>query len=99
MGIAKTGVLRDDAVRLRLRCPKSERSGPCRGRVKLLSPKRHHMLAAGTFHIRAGRKATVLLRGRAIPRRAGRALARVRGADMLGNRRNVSATVRLRRNR
>jgi hypothetical protein len=99
MGVARTGLLRDDAVRLRLRCPKSERSGPCRGRVKLLATKRHRVLAAGFFRIGAGRKATVLLKGRKLPRRAGRALARVRGADMLGNRRTVSATVRLRRSR
>lgn len=98
IGVARTGVLRDDAVRLRLRCPKSERSGPCRGRVKLLSSKRGRVLAAGSFRIGAGRKATVLLKGRK-PSRAGRALARVRGADMLGNRRTVSAAVRLRRGR
>jgi hypothetical protein len=99
MGIARVGVLRDDVVRLRLRCPKSERSGPCRGRVKLLSAKRQRVFARGTFRIGAGRKATVLLRGRAIPRRAGRALVRVRGADMLGNRRTLSSIVRLRRAR
>jgi hypothetical protein len=97
MGVAKKAVLGKGTVRLRLRCPKAERSGPCRGRVKLLTPRGRRLLAAGGFRIAAGRKKVVLLRGKALPRRAGRALARVRGADMLGNRRTVSATVKLRR--
>lgn len=99
MGIAKKAVLRSDVIRLRLRCPKAERSGPCRGRVKLLSPRRRRVLAAGGFRIAAGRKKVVLLKGKALPKGAKRALARVRGADMLGNRRTVSATVKLRRGR
>lgn len=96
MGVGKKAVTGKKAIRLRLRCPKAESSGPCRGRVKLVTPRRHRLLAAGSFRIAAGRKKVVLLRGKALPQRAGRALARVRGADMLGNRRTVSALVRLR---
>jgi hypothetical protein len=97
MGVATKAVLGKETIRLRLRCPKAERSGPCRGRVRLVTPRRHRLLAAGSFRIAAGRKKAVLLRGKALPQRATRALARVRGADMLGNRRTVSATVRLRK--
>ena len=96
MGVAKAASVTDRGTKLRLRCPRSEKSGPCRGRVKLLSPKRHRLLARGSFRIPAGKSRAVLLKG-SLPRWASRALARVRGADMLGNRRTVSAVVRLRR--
>jgi hypothetical protein len=96
MGVAKRAVRFDGGAKLRLRCPKSEQSGPCRGRVGLFSPKRHRRLAGGSFRIAAGRSRVVLLKG-ALPPGARRALARVRGADLLGNRRTVSAVVRLRR--
>jgi hypothetical protein len=97
MGVARKAVLGEEAIRLRLRCPKAERSGPCRGRVKLLASRRGRLFAAGSFRIPAGRKKVVLLKGKTLPKKAGRALARVRGADMLGNRRTVSAAVKLRR--
>jgi hypothetical protein len=41
----------------------------------------------------------VALRGPGLPRRTIHALARVRGVDMLGNHRMVTATVKLRRAR
>lgn len=94
--VARTGVLRNGVVRLRLRCPKAERSGPCHGKVKLLTGKGRR-LASGSFRIPAGRRASVALKGRALPERAFRARARVRGADALGNRRTVTAAVKLRR--
>lgn len=98
MGVAKSAGLFEGGVKLRLRCPKAEKSGPCRGRVKLLTPKRNRPLAKGSFRIGAGRSRVVPLRG-AVPPRARRLLARVRGADLLGNRRTVTAVVRLRRGR
>ena len=97
MGIARAGTLRDETARLSVGCPKAERSGPCHGRVKLLSRKTHRVLAAGTFRIPTGRRAAVTLRGSGLPRRTIHALARVRGVDMLGNHRMVTATVKLRR--
>ncbi len=97
MGIAREGILVDGGARLRLSCPKAERSGPCHGRVRLVHPRTHRALAAGTFRIPAGRAAKVTLKGAGLPDRALRLLARVRGADLLGNRRTVSATVELRR--
>lgn len=99
IAIAPNGVLADGTARVRLTCPRSERSDPCHGRAKLLQPKTHRPLAAGSFRIGAGRTARVTLTGTGVShrRRTFRALVRVRGADMLGNRRTVSATVRLRR--
>jgi hypothetical protein len=94
MGVARRAVRLDDGAKLRLRCPKSERSGPCRGKVRLLSSKRHRRLAGGSFRIAAGRSHLVLLKG-SLPAGARRAFVRVRGADLLGNRRTVSAVVRL----
>ena len=63
MGIARAGTLRDGTAHLSLGCPKAERSGPCHGRVKLLSRKTHRLLAAGAFRIPTGRRAAVTLRG------------------------------------
>ena len=97
MQAARTGILRDGNVRLRLRCPKVESSGPCHGRVRLLAYKGKRVLARGGFRIAPGRRASVKLKGRHLPRRAFRARARIRGADALGNRRTVTATVKLRR--
>lgn len=96
MGMPKTGVLGDDAARLGLRCPKAERSGPCRGQVTLLTPKSKRVLAKGRFKIKAGHRAPVVLAGRRLPAAAGRFLVRVRAADMLGNRRVVAKPVRFR---
>ncbi len=93
--VAPTGVLRDGVARLRLRCPKAERSGPCHGRVKLLTGK-GRVLASGSFRIPSGRRSSVLLKGRALPERAFRGRVRVRAADLLGNRRAVTASVKLR---
>ena len=95
MGIARAGTLRNGTAHLSLGCPKAERSGPCHGRVKLLSRKTHRLLAAGAFRIPTGRRAAVTLRGTGLPHRTVDALARVRGADMLGNHRTVTATVKL----
>lgn len=95
MGVSRSGVLGDGVVRLR--CPKAERSGPCHGRVKLAAGKGRRVLASGSFRIPAGRRVSVTLKGRALPERAFRARVRVRGADLLGNRRAVTATVKLRR--
>jgi hypothetical protein len=97
MGIAHTVTLREGTAHLSLGCPKAERSGPCHGRVKLFSPNSHKVLAGGTFRIPTGHRASVTLKGPSLPHHNLRALARVRGADMLGNRRTVSATVKLRR--
>ncbi|HEX3240561.1 MAG TPA: hypothetical protein VHR18_10560 [Solirubrobacterales bacterium] len=96
MTVARTGVLRDGVARLRLRCPRAERSGPCHGKVKLLTGK-GRVLASGSFRIPAGRRASVALKGQALPERSFRSRVRVRGADLLGNRRTVTATVKLRR--
>lgn len=99
IGVGAVARIRGEGARLRLRCPKVERSGPCHGRVRLLSPKSHRPLARGSFRIAAGRAAQVKLTGRGLSQRSGKVLARVRGADMLGNRRTVSALVTLRRGR
>ncbi len=79
---------------LRLRCPKAETSGPCHGRVKLLTAKSHRVLSSAGFRIASDHAATVKLAARRLP---GHVLVRVRGADELGNRRTVSATLGLRR--
>jgi len=97
-------------LRARLRCPASERSGPCAGVMKLRPRRniagRRPLLAKGRFRINAG--ATKLLRleatrqGRRLLRgdpRARRVQAFARVADAAGNRRFVSKrmTVRVRR--
>lgn len=98
MGVAKTARTFDGGAKLGLRCPKAEKSGPCHGRVRLLSRKGSRLFAKGSFRVGAGRSRVVVLKG-AVPRQARRFLARVRGADQLGNRRTVTAVGRLRRGR
>jgi len=99
MRVARRGRLRGGTVALRLRCPKSERSGPCHGRVKLLRRANRKLLAGGRFRIAVGRRAKVLLRWRRIAGRPRVALARVRGVDRLGNSAVVERQVSLRRGR
>ncbi len=97
MAVAAHGSLGAKGARLSLRCPKSETSGPCRGRVRLLS-QTSKLLGAGTFRIRAGRRGKVMLRGKNLPAPGDGplfALARVRGADALGNVAIVTRRVRL----
>jgi Tol biopolymer transport system component len=98
MRIGTVARLHGGSARLRLACPKDERSGPCHGVAVLLRPSSHRVLARGRFRIRAGRRARVELAGRSLSRRdIKRALARVRGADLLGNAATVTRAVRLRR--
>jgi hypothetical protein len=97
MRVARGGRLRGRTAVLSLGCPKSERSGPCHGRAKLLSRAKRKLLAAGRFRIPAGRRARVLLRWRRGSGHPPLALARIRGADQLGNAAVVERKVRLRR--
>lgn len=97
MRVARVATLRGNRARLRLRCPKNERSGPCRGRVKLLARGSGRVLASGSFRIATGRRTAVVLKGRRLPRRSRPVLVRVRAADALGNRRTVRARAKLRR--
>lgn len=97
IGVGGVVIVGNRSARLRLRCPKAERSGPCHGRVKLLARgPRHRLLATGRFRVAAGHSRHVVLRGRGLRRHGARALVRARAADMLGNRRTVAAVVRLR---
>lgn len=96
MKIARRASLGDRTARLRLRCPRSERSGPCHGRVRLLSTGSRELLAQGKFRIPTGQGGAVLVKGDRLPARLGGprfALARVRGADALGNTRVVERRV------
>jgi hypothetical protein len=99
MDIAAGGTFGDGVAHLRLSCPKSETSGPCHGNARLLS-RGGKLLASGTFRIKVGRRARVDLHGSGLPRGRGalRAIARVRGADMLHNAARVHRRVTLRRN-
>lgn len=98
MLIGASGTFGDGVARLRIGCPKGETSGPCHGRAKLLS-RSGKLLASGTFRIKAGRHARVVLKGSRLIRRGGalRAVARVRGADRLNNAARVHRRVTLRR--
>lgn len=99
MRIARRGRFDNSTARLRLRCPRAETSGPCRGRAKLVNPRTGKILAGGRFKIKAGRRVRVALAGKALPRgrRSLKALARVRGADLLGNAAVMKKKVVLRR--
>lgn len=97
MRIGARGALGKETASLRLVCPKSEQSGPCHGRARLLDPATKRPLASGTFKIPSGTAEVVVLRGRGILRGSRQALARVAGADRLGNRKVITRTIALRR--
>jgi hypothetical protein len=99
MRIGRGGSFDGKTAWLKLRCPKSERSGPCHGRVRLLNRGSRKLLAKGRFRIQSGKGGTVVLKGRSLSMGKGSlvALARVRGADQLGNAAVVERKVHLRR--
>jgi hypothetical protein len=83
----------DHALAVRVGCPKTEASGPCRGRVGVGRRARGPALGVARFRIAAGRRALVrvrLRRGATPPRRP---YLRVRGADRLGNAATVGRRV------
>lgn len=101
MGIGRRGSLGGRGAWMSLRCPKVERTGPCRGRVLVLNRRSRKFLGWGRFRIATGHRGRVLIRGKRLPRsrRMLVALARVRGVDRLGNSAVVKRRVVLRRSR
>jgi hypothetical protein len=98
MGIARRGSQpRPGRVGVRLSCPKSETSGPCRGRLVLTRGRKGPRVGAARFRIESGERARVLLRLRPRFRDAApkSALARVRGLDALGNATVVTRRLRI----
>jgi Tol biopolymer transport system component len=102
MDIGKAGSFDGRVAHLRLRCPKQERSGPCHGTAKLLSRSTGDVLGAGSFRIAPGHSAKVAIGGSRLNGYKGSIkglVARVRGADRLGNAATVLAKVSLSRTR
>jgi hypothetical protein len=98
MRIAKRGsLLRSGAVGVRLACPTTETSSPCRGRLVLSPGRRKPRLGVASFRVPAGRGMRVLVRPR--PRYQGSVprivLARAHGADALGNSRVSIRRIRI----
>ena len=98
MTIAPGGTLGPRGASLRVRCPRAESSGPCRGKARLLDRRTRRTLATGRFRVAPGRAVRVRLTGSGLAQRKAPlvALAKVRAADLLGNARTVAARVRLR---
>lgn len=97
MGVARVvRRLGQKRLGLRITCPRTEKTGPCRGRVGLRTAK-GLPLAGGRFRIRPGNGKVVNLRlkGRRARGLPPRAAARVIGADRLGNSKTVRRVVRL----
>jgi hypothetical protein len=96
MRISRRGTVRASGVaRIRLSCPKVEASGPCHGFVTLSRGKKR--LGRASFRIPSGRRGRVNVRlPRSLsPPHSMRVLARVTGADRLGNRALTTRAVRL----
>ncbi len=88
-------LLRSGRIGIALSCPKSETSGPCRGRLVLKRSRRAARIGTASFQIAPGKRARVTVRLRRdslVPRSA---FARVRGADALGNARVVTQRIRI----
>jgi hypothetical protein len=93
---------RRGGAKVGVRCGASEPSGPCVGRLRLLTARYTMTLGAKQLRLTPGRAATARVRisrrGRRLVRRAGRVrvLATVRASDALGNLHASSARFRLR---
>ncbi|WP_205471399.1 hypothetical protein [Nocardioides sp. SYSU D00038] len=84
-------------AQLRLKCPASERSGPCSGKVtlkKIGKPRKH---GSKKWSARAGRTVTVKvgLKGLRVPHGGVRVLAVIEVKDKAGNRRTIRKKIRL----
>jgi hypothetical protein len=90
------GFLPSGGIGIRLSCPKTETSGPCRGRLVLKQGRRGARIGAASFRIDPGQRvrATVRLRARFRDGGLKSAFARVRGIDALGNARLVTGKIR-----
>jgi hypothetical protein len=87
---------RSGRISLALSCPKSETSGPCRGRLVLKRSRRGSRIGGAIFRIASGRRARVAVRlrhGAPVPPKS--AFARVRGMDALGNAKVATRAVAL----
>lgn len=73
-------------VRVRLVCPRTEQTGPCRGAVLIRPLGRRGAAGAARFRIATGRARVVTVKLRRPTSRGWRARVRVRAADALGNR-------------
>jgi hypothetical protein len=83
---AKGRLLSSGRAAVRLACPKTEKNGPCRGKVTLGVTRRGKAIGRGGFRIASGRSKRVEVRVRALAGSGRKAVfARVRGIDRLGN--------------
>jgi len=73
------------AVAVRLGCPKVEKNGPCRGRLRLAIRRQGKSIGVARFRIAAGKQKRVSVRLHGSPSAKRLLVARVRGADSLGN--------------
>jgi len=86
MRIASRGKLRGREVAIRLSCPKAEKSGPCRGKVKLVVRRRGNAIGSARFRVSSGHQKRIRVPLRRSLPGSGTIFARVRAADRLGNR-------------
>ncbi|HEY5709972.1 MAG TPA: hypothetical protein VIS51_11315 [Solirubrobacterales bacterium] len=94
----RASLLPSGAVAVRLGCPKAEKSGPCRGRLKLAIRRKGKSVGGARFRIAAGKQMRVPVSLHGYPPAKGRLVARVRGADRLGNSAVAVRRIALRRN-
>lgn len=96
MWISKHGrVTRSGRAGLVLSCPKSETSGPCRGRLVLKRSRRGPRIGAASFRVPPGHRARVSVRLRLRAFASKFVFARVYGRDVLGNAKVVTSAVAL----
>jgi hypothetical protein len=85
MRIASRAKLRGGRLAIRLVCPKAEKSGPCRGKLKLANSRRGKALGVASFRIAPGRHKLVRVHLRRRAPQGNTIFARARSADRLGN--------------
>jgi hypothetical protein len=96
MRIAKRGrLLQSGRVSIALSCPKSEASGPCRGRLALKRGRNGLRIGGASFRVVPGSRVRVPVRLRhrvSVPKSP---FVRVRGIDALGNVQIVTQRIRI----
>lgn len=87
MRVSRRGTLQQSGrIGLALSCPKSEKSGPCRGKLKLKIGRRGKLIGSTGFEIHAGKRKLLTVRPRRMLPPSRRSIfATVRGMDRFGN--------------
>jgi hypothetical protein len=91
--LGATAKRKGKTLRVKVACPSSEKSGPCRG--TLTARRKGKLVAKKAYRITAGRTATVVLRPKRMPPKGAKLKLSTTTKDKLGNKRTVRKTAKV----